>query len=164
MEIDQDICVGSRRTRSQVVPDWSVTESLILVNEIAAVYGDCLDAISSHQKWKIIAENCTLLDVVRNANQCRRKWESLLVDHGKIEQYEAQLSHDPYWSLEPNQRREFGLPLTFDLELFKAIDNLLRQKQARSETDTDNDPEDCIDAVETAAVAKSGTQILTTFN
>lgn len=161
--MDQDIGVGSRRTRSQVAPEWSVAESLILVNEISAVDGDCLDALSSYQKWKIIAENCTLLDVARTSNQCRRKWESLLVDYSKIEQYGAQLSHDPYWSLEPNQRKEFGLPPAFDPELFKAIDNLLRMKEARSETDPENDPEDNIDAVETAADAKSGMQLLKTL-
>ncbi|KAF5748062.1 hypothetical protein HS088_TW04G00010 [Tripterygium wilfordii] len=50
-----------RRTRSQAAPDWKVHDSLILVNEMAAIEVDCSKALSSYQKWKIIAENCTAL-------------------------------------------------------------------------------------------------------
>ncbi|OWM75156.1 hypothetical protein CDL15_Pgr012642 [Punica granatum] len=94
--MDGDACLGSRHTRSLVAPDWSVTDSLILVNEMSTIDGDYLNALSSYQKWNVIAHNCTKLDVVRTLNQCRRKWESLLDDYGRIVEYKAQLSHDPY--------------------------------------------------------------------
>ncbi|KAK4748062.1 hypothetical protein SAY87_014658 [Trapa incisa] len=153
--MEESVGLGSRRTRSQGATEWSDAQSLILVNEIAAVDGDCLDTISSYQKWKIIAQNCTLLDVARTSSQCRRKWESLLVQYKKIKGYNGQWSHGRYWSLEPNQRKGLDLPVTFDLELFKAIKNLLRIKEAGSESDTENNPEDKTDAVETEAAAKS---------
>ncbi|KAL9448270.1 hypothetical protein AB3S75_015695 [Citrus x aurantiifolia] len=77
-------CLGTRHTRSQVGPDWSSKEALILVNEIAVVEADCLKALSSYQKWKIISETCTALDVPQTANQCRRKWDSLVDEYKKI--------------------------------------------------------------------------------
>ncbi|XP_076912892.1 uncharacterized protein LOC143571318 [Bidens hawaiensis] len=74
------------RTRSKVAPDWTVEESLILVNEVSAVESDCGGSLASFQKWKIIVENCNALGVNRNLNQCRCKWDSLLSDYKKIKQ------------------------------------------------------------------------------
>ncbi|GLT72231.1 hypothetical protein SLA2020_441850 [Shorea laevis] len=88
----KQLCVsGSRRTRSQAAPEWPVEGALILVNEIAAVEADCSNALSSYQKWNIIAENCTALDKPRTSNQCRRKWDSLVSEHNKIKQWECSL-------------------------------------------------------------------------
>ncbi|KAK2659645.1 hypothetical protein Ddye_006178 [Dipteronia dyeriana] len=111
---------GSRCTRSQLGPDWTVKDSLILVNEIAAVEADCLKALSTYQKWKIISENCTALDVPRTSNQCRRKWDSLLAHYTAIAKSKN---------------------TNFDTELFKAIDGLVRAKEYQSDTDPDSDPE-----------------------
>ncbi|KAK9279224.1 hypothetical protein L1049_013240 [Liquidambar formosana] len=132
---------GSRRTRSQVAPEWTVNDALILVNEIAAVEGECLKALSSFQKWKIIAENCTALDVVRTLNQCRRKWDSLRAEYNRIKQWESQSRSESFWALESEMRKEFGLPENFDMELFNAIHDLLRAQGDRSDTDPDTDPE-----------------------
>lgn len=132
---------GSRRTRSQVAPDWSAMDTLILVNEIAAVEADCLKALSTFQKWKIIAETCTALGVVRNSSQCRRKWDSLLLDYDQIKQLELQSRGESYWSLTSETRKEFGLPENFDDELFEAIDKLVMARENQSDTDPDNDPE-----------------------
>lgn len=145
----QDSCqsprvAGSRRTRSQVAPDWSATDTLILVNEIAAVEADCLNALSTYQKWKIIAETCTALGVARNSYQCRRKWDSLLHDHNQIKQWNLQSQRGAsYWSLDTRTKNELGLPEYFDDELFRAIDNLVsaRETENQSDTDPDNDPE-----------------------
>ncbi|KAM1611597.1 hypothetical protein ACFX1Z_000368 [Malus domestica] len=63
---------GNRRsTRSQAAPNWNPTDELILVNEVAAIEGNCLKALSSFQKWKIIAHNCSALGVSRTLNQYR---------------------------------------------------------------------------------------------
>nr|XP_043629535.1 trihelix transcription factor ASR3-like isoform X2 [Erigeron canadensis] len=83
---DDNVVGGGLRTRSKLAPDWTVEESLILVNEVTAVESDCRDTLESFQKWKIIVENCNALGVNRNQNQCRRKWESLLSDYRKIKQ------------------------------------------------------------------------------
>ncbi|TXG62403.1 hypothetical protein EZV62_013766 [Acer yangbiense] len=121
---------GSRCTRSQLGPDWTVKDSLILVNEIAAVEADCLKALSTYQKWKIISENCTALDVPRTSNQCRRKWDSLLAHYTTIAKSKK---------------------TNFDSELFKAIDGLVRAKEYQSDTEPDSDPEAKSDLCEVIA-------------
>lgn len=107
---------GSRRTRSQAAPDWSVTEALILVNEVAAVEADCSAALSSYQQWNIIAENCAALDVRRSLAQCRRKWRALLADY------------------------DGGLP-GFDSELFEAVGRVVRAREERGLVDPESDNE-----------------------
>lgn len=136
---------GTLRTRShsRADPPWTLQDMLILVNEIAAVEGDCQNALSTYQKWSMIAENCTALEVVRNSSQCRRKWESLLNEYKLIRHWEANSGEDSYWSLGFEQRKETGLPKNFDKQLYEAIDNFTKlQDQA------DTDPEDDPDAAE----------------
>ncbi|KAI3437295.1 Myb-like domain-containing protein, partial [Psidium guajava] len=137
----QEMGSGSWRMRSQVAPDWSAGDLLILVNEIAAVEGDCLNTLSSYQKWEIISENCTVLDVDRTANQCRRKWASLLADYRRIKQHESLSGINSYWSLGHDRRKGFGLPETFDRELFEVINNVLMVREDRADTEPDSDPE-----------------------
>ena len=137
---NESLSVG-RRTRSQVAPDWTVTESLILVNEIFAVEADCSSALSSYQQWKIIAENCAALDVVRSLDQCRRRWDSLFADYKKIKQWESKPRTGSYWSLRSDRAKKFGLPENFDCELFKAIDELVKSREERAGTEPDSDPE-----------------------
>ncbi|KAF3446481.1 hypothetical protein FNV43_RR11660 [Rhamnella rubrinervis] len=141
VKMESPLVTGSRRTRSQVAPDWSATDMLILVNEIAAVEADCSTALSTYQKWKIIAETCTALGVARNSYQCRRKWDALLLGYNQIKQWELQSRGASYWSLDSHRKNEFGLPENFDNELFTAIDNLVRARENQSDTDPDNDPE-----------------------
>lgn len=117
---------GKLRTRSQVAPDWTVQDSLFLVNEISAVEGDCLNTLSSFQKWKIIVQNCNVLEVHRTLNQCKRKWDSLLCDYKKIKKLPAHV----------------GFPENFDGDLFKAIDDYVQAQEGRSDTDPDSDPDD----------------------
>uniref|UniRef100_F6H2V6 Myb-like domain-containing protein n=2 Tax=Vitis vinifera TaxID=29760 RepID=F6H2V6_VITVI len=142
---------SSRRTRSQLAPDWTINDSLILVNEIAAVEGECLNALSTYQKWKIIAENCTALDVSRTFNQCRRKWDSLLFEYNKIKKWESRSRNVSFWTLESERRRELGLPVDFERELFKAIDDLVSSQEVRSDTDPGTDPEAEDDRLEVIA-------------
>lgn len=121
---------GSRCMRSQVAPEWTLKEALILVNEIAAVEADCLKALSSYQKWKIISENCTALDVPRSSNQCRRKWDSLVAEYNRFMRSRTRTN---------SQGQKF--PPNFDRELFNATDNLVRAKQDQSDTGPDSDPD-----------------------
>ncbi|KAK9741657.1 hypothetical protein RND81_03G120100 [Saponaria officinalis] len=135
---------GSRFTRSHLHagPVWTVQDMHILVNEIAAVEVDCQDALSSYQKWNIIAENCTALEVVRNANQCRRKWELLLADYNAVKEWESVSQAESYWSLECGRRQETGLPVDFDKDLYKAIDEFLKAtEQAHTDSESDSDTE-----------------------
>ncbi|KAI3692340.1 hypothetical protein L6452_32154 [Arctium lappa] len=114
--------VGGLRTRSKVAPDWTVEESLILVNEVSAVEADCRDTLASFQKWKIIVENCNALGVNRNLNQCRRKWDSLLSDYKKIKQSGSKKA-------------------SFNSDLFKVIEWYVREYEGGCDTDPDSDPE-----------------------
>ncbi|GAB4854095.1 hypothetical protein Ancab_022678 [Ancistrocladus abbreviatus] len=138
---------GSRRTRSQVAPEWSVQDALILINEISAVEGDCAKALSSYQKWTIIAENCTALEVVRNAYQCRRKWDSLLSEYKMIKGWELRSEDNVYWSIDHEMRKKLGLPIDFDEVLYSAIDTLVKAQEERSDTESDSDPEAQIDVL-----------------
>ncbi|KAI3728245.1 hypothetical protein L6452_16878 [Arctium lappa] len=124
------------RTRSKAAPDWTVEESLILVNEVTAIEADCRDTLSSFQKWKIIVENCNALDVNRNLNQCRRKWDSLLSDYKKTKQSESKKA-------------------SFNSELFKGIERYVREY----DSDTDTDPEDLSNPLIAAtAIVQSGSK------
>ncbi|KAJ6329778.1 hypothetical protein OIU76_008580 [Salix suchowensis] len=131
------------RTRSQLSPEWTTKEALILVNEIAAVEKDCLKALSTYQKWKIIVDNCVVLDVARNLNQCRTKWNSLLNEYNLIKDWdkESESRSDLYWSLESERRKEFGLPENFNEELFRAIDDYMWCHKEHPDTDPDPDPD-----------------------
>ncbi|XP_050210083.1 uncharacterized protein LOC126660560 [Mercurialis annua] len=131
---------SSRRTRSQVAPDWTTKESLILVNEITAVESDCLKALSSYQKWKIVVQNCSAMEVKRTLNQCRYKWNLLLTDYNLIKQWDSK-SSPSYWLLDAPQRTGSGLPVQFDYDLFKAINDYVRAQKDLSDTDPDSDPE-----------------------
>ncbi|XP_047953833.1 uncharacterized protein LOC125200104 [Salvia hispanica] len=57
----------SHRTRSKAAPDWTAEESLIL-------------------KWQQIVENCNVIDVNRNLNQCKRHWDALLTAYRRVKQ------------------------------------------------------------------------------
>ncbi|KAK1438231.1 hypothetical protein QVD17_04037 [Tagetes erecta] len=105
---------SSLHTRSKAAPDWTVEESLILVNEVNAVEADCGETLSSFQKWKIIVQNCNALDVNRNLNQCRRKWETLL-------------SHYKHSGS------------TFNAELFNAIQRYVTDFESAYHTEPDSD-------------------------
>ncbi|XP_050365119.1 uncharacterized protein LOC126783658 [Argentina anserina] len=132
---------GSRRTRSQVAPDWTETDLLILVNEITAVEADCRKEFSSFQKWKIVAQNCTALGVPRSLDQYRRKWEALLHDYKIIRHWNSQsrASASSYWALETDRRKHFGLPRSFDHEVFKAIGGYEKVRESQSDTETETE-------------------------
>uniref|UniRef100_A0A7N0U6N2 Myb-like domain-containing protein n=1 Tax=Kalanchoe fedtschenkoi TaxID=63787 RepID=A0A7N0U6N2_KALFE len=136
---------ASRRTRSQVAPGWTLTDSLTLVNEIAAVEAECLDALSYYQKWKIISDNCAALEVNRTLDQCRRKWDSLFAEYDRIKRWEG--GGDAYWGLARERRRAVGLPEDFDRDLFNAVDVVVKAQVERASSrpdavleDADADP------------------------
>uniref|UniRef100_A0A1J3GUH4 Myb-like domain-containing protein n=1 Tax=Noccaea caerulescens TaxID=107243 RepID=A0A1J3GUH4_NOCCA len=134
---------GSRRTRSQVAPDWTVKDCMILVNEIAAVEADCSNALSSFQKWTMISENCNALDVHRTLNQCRRKWDSLVSDYNQIKQWEQGRGLS-YRSLSTEKRKKLNLPGNIDNELLEAINAVVMIQEDKAGTepdDSDSDPE-----------------------
>ncbi|KAL1210458.1 Trihelix transcription factor ASR3 [Cardamine amara subsp. amara] len=147
---------GSRRTRSQVAPDWTVKDCLILVNEIAAVEADYSNDFSSFQKWTMVSENCNALDVRRNLNQCRRKWDSLVSDYNQIKQWESQYPSS-YVSLSTENRKKLNLPGNFDNELFIAIDAVVVSQEDKAGTEPDSDPEaqDFVDVTAELAFAGS---------
>lgn len=113
--------VGNRRTRSQAAPEWTITESLILLNEIAAVEAECSVNFSSYQQWDIISQNCAALDVDRNLAQCRRKWRSLLAEYEDVRR----------------RRRAWNS----DRELFDAVERVVKGREERGEVDRESDGE-----------------------
>ncbi|KAL2236156.1 UNVERIFIED_CONTAM: hypothetical protein Sindi_1347800 [Sesamum indicum] len=120
---------GSHRTRSKAAPDWTVEESLVLVNEINAVESEWGATLPSFQKWQQIVENCNALDVNRNLNQCKRKWDALLGEYRRVK-------HDA------------AADGSFPFELFNAIDSCVSARVKRNadggveaEEDEDEDEE-----------------------
>lgn len=112
----------SHRTRSKAAPDWTVEESLILVNEISAVESEWGATLPSFQKWQQIVENCNALDVNRNLNQCKRKWDALLTAYRRAKQ---------------------GAPpdRSFPVELFTAVDRCVTTKGKRDDGGEDAEEE-----------------------
>ncbi|CAN8229824.1 unnamed protein product [Cochlearia groenlandica] len=163
--MEEETSCGRRRTRSQVAPDWTVKDCLILVNEIAAVESDCSNALSSFQKWTMISDNCKALDVHRTLNQCRRKWDSLVSDYNKIKQWESRDGGSvgsSYWSLRSEKRKKLNLPGDIGEELFEAINAVVMIQEDKEGTEPDSDPEaqdgsDMLDAV-TVELAFAGSK------
>lgn len=140
----------SRFTRSQVVPDWTVKEMLVLVNEVAAINADSLKTLSTYQRWKMISDNCMALDVIRSSNLCRRKWESMLAEYKKINDWESRSGAGSYWCLESERKKEYGLPAFFDRELFGSIYDFLKAQETRPDSDMDSESEGLIRKMKTA--------------
>ncbi|CAI9771674.1 unnamed protein product [Fraxinus pennsylvanica] len=108
---------GSRRTRSQAAPDWTVQESVILINEINAVESEWGGTLPSFQKWQQIVENCNALEVNRNLNQCKRKWDALLNEYNRLKNEDGG-----------------GANGLLDIEVFRAIDRCVKAKGKKSDS------------------------------
>ncbi|KAG8381981.1 hypothetical protein BUALT_Bualt05G0029000 [Buddleja alternifolia] len=121
---------GPHRTRSKAAPDWTVEEALVLVNEINAVESEWGATLPSFQKWQQIVENCNALDVNRNLNQCKRKWEALLSDYRSA------------------KHEEVAAIRSFPIELFKAVDRCVNAKHGGDEVATEEDEEEVVAAAE----------------
>ncbi|KAG6433196.1 hypothetical protein SASPL_104804 [Salvia splendens] len=115
---------GSHRTRSKAAPDWTAEESLILVNEISAVESEWGSTLPSFQKWQQIVQNCNVLDVNRNLNQCKRHWDALLTAYRRVKQ---------------------GAPPDrfFPPDLFAAVDQCLTNNVKRNDCAGEAEEEDC---------------------
>ncbi|KAI0497084.1 uncharacterized protein LOC110103864 isoform X2 [Dendrobium catenatum] len=131
---------SSRYTRSQAAPDWTVQEVLVLLSEIVAIDEAWLKELSSYQRWKMISDSCMAMNVVRSSNQCKRKWEMLLDDYNKIMKWEPQSSEDSYWLLPEDRRKDYGLPVSFQKEVFDAMDAVIQVQQQQSDSNN-SDPE-----------------------
>ncbi|RZC70798.1 hypothetical protein C5167_033940 [Papaver somniferum] len=127
--------VSSRITRSRLAADWTTEELVTLVTETVAIDAAFSRALPSIQKWKMISDKCTALGVGRSSDQCHRKWESLLVDYKKIKDWESKRGLVSYWSLEKERKMEHELPISFDAELFKCLDESLKLQGYQSESD-----------------------------
>lgn len=123
-----------------MAPDWTLHESLTLVNEMKATQIECGNTLASFQKWQSTVQNCNSLGVNRSLNQCKRRWESILEQHNKVKPWET-----AYWtSFDEDRKRELDLPELFDFELFNAIGRYLSlqgEDGGGAETDPDTDPE-----------------------
>ncbi|KAI3964113.1 hypothetical protein MKW92_010481 [Papaver armeniacum] len=127
--------VSSRITRSRLAADWTTEELITLVTETVAIDAAFSRALPSIQKWKMISDKCTALGVGKSSDQCHRKWESLLVDYKKIKDWESKRGLVSYWSLEKERKMEHELPISFDAELFKCLDESLKLQGYQSESD-----------------------------
>ncbi|XXG64376.1 hypothetical protein AAC387_Pa05g2347 [Persea americana] len=140
----------TRFTRSQVVPDWTIEEMLVLVNEVATINEGSLKSLSTYQRWKMISDNCMALGVFRSSNLCRRKWETMLAEYKKIKEWESQSGAGSYWCLESERKKEYGLPAFFDRELFGSIYGFLKAQETQPDSDMDSESEGLIRKMKTA--------------
>lgn len=139
----------SHRTRSKAAPDWTVEESLILVNEISAVESEWGATLPSFQKWQQIVENCNALDVNRNLNQCKRKWDALFTAYRRAKQgappdrsFPVELFTAVDWCVTAKEKMDDGGQ---EPEEEKGEDENEaaeeEEEQVAMETDPDSDPE-----------------------
>lgn len=138
---------SSRYTRSQAAPDWTVQEVLVLLSEIVSIDEVWLKELSSYQRWKMISDSCIAMNVVRSSNQCKRKWEILLDDYKKIINWEPQSREDSYWFLPEERRTDYGLPVSFQKEVFDAMDAVIQIHLQQSDS-SNSDPERLINGSE----------------
>ncbi|XP_020581175.1 uncharacterized protein LOC110025196 [Phalaenopsis equestris] len=138
--VSLQITPSSRCTRSQVAPDWTLQEVLVLLSEIVAIDEVWLKELSSYQRWKMISDNCLAMNVVRSSNQCKRKWEMLLADYKKILNWELLSREESYWSLPEERKKDYGLPVSFQKEVFDAMDAVIQVQQQQSDSNN-SDPE-----------------------
>ncbi|XP_057766831.1 uncharacterized protein LOC130987199 [Salvia miltiorrhiza] len=138
----------SHRTRSKAAPDWTVEESLILVNEISAIESEWGATLPSFQKWQQIVENCNALDVNRNLNQCKRKWDAMLTAYRRAKQGEppdrsfpAELYAAVDQCVSTNGKRNDGGGEADEEEDGDATVVEEEEEQVVMETDPDSDPE-----------------------
>lgn len=131
---------SSRRTRSQAAPDWTVQEVLILLSEIAAIDEEWLRELSSYQRWKMVSDSCMTMNVARSSSQCKSKWDTLLGDYRKIRDWESKSRDGSYWFLEEERRTDFGLPASFQKEIFDAIDAVIQVREHQSDSNN-SDPD-----------------------
>ncbi|XP_078161605.1 sequence-specific DNA binding transcription factor [Carex rostrata] len=131
-----------RCTRSRAAPDWSVADTLVLVEQIAAVDAELWSkSLSSFQKWKIVSDNCAQIGFHRSSNQCKRRWELLVSDYKKIRRWETMRNSSTglglgsgsvsYWRLDPDRRERFGLPGLFNFEVYGAMDAVIKIEGSR---------------------------------
>lgn len=141
----------SHRTRSKAAPDWSAEESLILINEINAIESEWGAALPSYQKWKQIVDNCNSLDVNRNLNQCRRKWDELFSEYRRVKNgsggngsLHGELFDAIDQCVSAKGKRSGGDEVEDDgiegLEAAKLVEDE-EEEQAVMDTDPDSDPE-----------------------
>ncbi|KAJ4747877.1 Trihelix transcription factor ASR3 [Rhynchospora pubera] len=130
----------SRCTRSRAAPDWAVSDTLALIEQIAAVDTESWSkSLSSFQKWKIVSDNCGQVGIHRSANQCKRRWELLVSDYKKIRRWETRRTGNSgagpgsvsYWKMDPDWRERFNLPGLFNLEVYGAMDAVIKIEGSR---------------------------------
>ncbi|XP_016484431.1 uncharacterized protein LOC107804978 [Nicotiana tabacum] len=129
---------GSLRTRSQAAPDWTLHESLTLVNEMKSTQIECGNTLASFQKWQSTVQNCNSLGVNRSLNQCKKRWEFILENYNKVKPWET-----VYWtaSFDGVRKSELGLPEQFDFELFNAVGRYLSLLHGEDGGGAETDPE-----------------------
>ncbi|KAG9143579.1 hypothetical protein Leryth_020795 [Lithospermum erythrorhizon] len=106
-----------RLTRSESAAEWTVQETLILINSIQSIQSDWSHTLASFQKWQLVVHHCAALDVTRTFHQCKRKWAHLLAQFKSIKPFQQ-----AYWAFDAPKRRELGLPDAFSAEVFQAVD------------------------------------------
>ncbi|XP_039788397.1 trihelix transcription factor ASR3-like isoform X2 [Panicum virgatum] len=130
-----------RRTRSGGAPEWTPAETLALVAEVAAVDDGWSRSVSTFQKWAMVAENLAASEALassgparrrgskRAAAECRRRWEALAAEHRAVRRWEVRTG-GRYWEMGAAARRKAGLPVEFDVEVYGAMDALIRVEEA----------------------------------
>ncbi|RLM79915.1 uncharacterized protein C2845_PM12G04290 [Panicum miliaceum] len=130
-----------RRTRSGGAPEWTPAETLALVAEVAAVDDGWSRSVSAFQKWAMVAENLAASEALassgtarrrgskRAAAECRRRWEALAAEYGAVRRWEVRTG-GRYWEMGAAARRKAGLPVEFDVEVYGAMDALIRVEEA----------------------------------
>ncbi|PIA37014.1 hypothetical protein AQUCO_03100042v1 [Aquilegia coerulea] len=143
----------NRNSRSQIFPNWSLHEMLILVNQVSSIESDFMKSMSSYQKWNLVSSNCNSLGVVRSLNQCRRQWDLLLDEYQRIKDWESQ-SGISYWFLDNDSKLELGLPKSFEKQLFLFVDDNVKAQEEQLLADSGNSDPDFNVAKDTGSKKK----------
>lgn len=117
-------------------PNWEKWETIVLVKSYQRQTDEFNAATSkgrmatSEQKWDRISSMCAKEGVVRDAEQCRKRWQDLSKNYKKIKDWEGAVEEESYWVMPSSIRKDKNLPCGFDREVYDCMDSFIGSKAA----------------------------------
>ncbi|XP_024519950.1 uncharacterized protein LOC112342410 [Selaginella moellendorffii] len=125
--------VALRSTRAS---RWLKDETITLVQAKRVYEQEVAEAasrgqiVNKEQKWKRISKKCEDAGVVRDASQCRKRWQNIVRDYKRVKDWQNRNSRQSYWLMSVEEKRENKLivPPVFDKDIFEELDHFLANR------------------------------------
>eukprot|EP00249_Psilotum_nudum_P014038 c24630_g1_i2 orf=156-1160(+) len=131
MEVNQPPAKKAKNTRVRY-PNWEKHETIVLVKAYKRQMDEYNASANNkgrmgtiEQKWERISSLCAKDGVVRDDEQCRKRWQDLSKKYKKIKDWEESNGQESYWLISSNVRKDKNLPSSFDREIYDTIDSFM---------------------------------------